>query len=492
MSIEQAILRIGQQKPDVLDQLRKVVCEVQSIVSDLNAAPGLIGWDLVCFRAKQLLLTRVGMTSLDLQGFDSFWSFTTRTDYYGPNLVYDPPLVYNLLLRSPHAYHQLKRVYAKLLEACTPSIREDFLEAFFKIRTGHRPQLTETETDILRLGLRKQTLSPSVLAEISRWTKGYISRVASGLKTREAIYEAVRFAYEALALEVVIVLVEMDNLDAELPTDLTRRNPWLYSLFDCKYGNRFVMANLIVPVSWRSMAEIRQWRESLLSAQRVTEVSVFERIEKECWMSFDFSAYDGKSWNITPGLYGTMIRSKYRDNPKELEIQAASPDLEDFTIGEDDIRIISVLHEKGPLSVRDLRRQIGRDYNIVRRRHDELMKRSILRKRVYPSPLFAPDSLTLVVKLNRDDHIRLCNAFSAVPEIYAQRTKEKYSIFILRLPDGESEHVAKTLNDILRGHERWLLQYSDQHFVNWQFPLDRWMNAHREWRIDLNDFGVGR
>jgi len=343
---------------------------------------------------------------------------------------------------------------------------------------------------LFRLALEVQSLSPLLLSRKTGLTKGYVSRVIHGLSETQTLFKAVRFSYEALKLEVLIVLIEMDSLDVTLPQMLTRYNPWLYSLLDCKFGNRFALAHLIVPASWRSLTETKNWQSALRRMPGITEVRVFQRIERDCWRNYNFELYDGHGWRIPSGVYSPTIRELYHKDFGSLPVQVRSPDISRYVLDRDDVRIVSLLHENGPLTVRDLRTRMGRDYNYVRWKLQALKRRQIITLRIHPTSLFATGSLVLVSGIDKPEHDRLCRALSCLPEVYAERMSEGYSIMTMRLAEDQVPHVARDLNQILAGKNRWLLQYADHHFVNWRFPLNRWMDQHREWTIDEKDFGV--
>ncbi|MHA1495625.1 MAG: hypothetical protein ACTSUZ_08160 [Candidatus Thorarchaeota archaeon] len=488
MSISMIIEKIRNENPQVSDKITKVETRIKEIKEEIDAIPQLIGWDLLLFRLKQLLILDVGITSDKLQTFDTFWESTTTKVSHGYNLVYDPPRVYNLLLRYPESFQKLLQSYRELKEAQTPSLRTEYLDAFFHLRVQYRPNLTPGELSILCSIIEDQSRSLSILMKKYGKTKSYFSKIITTLRNKNAFYEAIRFAYSVLSLNVVIVLVEMDNLDADIPIQFSSGNPWIHSLYDCKFGNRFILANLILPVSWRSNDELRMWKEEMLNNNRVTDVHIFERNEQLNWMNFNYSAFSGNGWNTTPTTIGTLIRQMYRKDYSEYD-RSQIPELSNFQISCDDIQMIATLHQQGPISVRQLRSKLSKDYNIVRARYEDLIRRRIIWHRIYPSPLFAPESITIVAKLDDHEHYQICHALTCLPEVYVQRTKCLHSIITMRLPEGSLDYVVATLNEFLRGKERWLLQYTGQQFTNWQFPLDRWVESHRVWTIHDSDFG---
>jgi len=488
MSIKMIFEILQNEHPEKSNLIKAVEGEIDQLSEIFDAVPGLIGWDLLLFRMKQLLMLKCKIDIERLEVLDDLWSSSAKSIRHGYNLIYDPPRVYNLLLRYTDSFQKLMDSYLDLRRADLTNFRDNFLDAFFRLRVRYRPTLTKGELSVLLSCIENQTLSPSIIAKNLVTTKSYVSRIISYLRTKNAFYEAVRFAIAALSLKDVIVLIEMDNLDAEIPPQFSQKNPWLHSLFDCKYGNRFVLINLIVPESWRSMAEIRDWKDEIMQNRRVTDVHIFERNEEYNWMNFDYSSFTGNLWKISPTTLGAQIRQLYEKFPPKCKSDAL-PLLDGFRVDFDDIKMIAYLDRKGPVSIRELRNEINRDYNTVRSRYNELINRKIIRYRLYPSSLFAPESITLVAKLHDNEHFQLCNALACVPEVYAQRTRLQHSVFTVRLPEGSTDYIAKILNELLRGKERWLLQYSDQQFINWQFPIERWDSATREWRILGSDFG---
>ncbi len=488
MQLNDILDRVQQNNPEKVEQIRKIADEVSSILEELNTAPGLIGWDLILFRTKQLLL-RAGISNDDLQILDREWARTTKSSEHRLNLFYDPPRVYNSLLHDSSVFDKLVRVHDDLRERGSTSFREIYLDAFFELRKQLKPTMTKKELEVFRETIRQQTTSPSILSEKIGTTKGYVSRVVKGLLSRGLLSEVVRFSYGALSLKVVIALVEMESLDTELPDYLTRKNPWLYSLFDCKYANRVVMANFIVTMSWRSREEMQQWKEQLLSYPSVKDVKLIERDEKKSWMSFDYSRFDGKDWNVIPGEFGVLVKSRFREQSVPSGIRATVRNLRGFKVTNIDVQMIAILYENGALSIREIRQHMGLDYNTVRKAYNRLKERGVIWNRIHPSPLIAPENITLVVEADEVLHAKLCSAFSICPEVYAQRGSGDSSIFMLRLPDGHGISVGRTLNEILRGTRRVLLQFGEHHFTNWKFPLERWDDQYKEFRLDSNDFG---
>jgi len=464
--------------------------DILELSEELNAQPETIGWDLVCFRAKQQLIDTYEVDPLVIGYWDDFWSRSTKTIRHSASHLYDPPRVYNLLLHRKGVFEELKESYLMLKESSAASLPDDFLDVFFKIRNSVTPQISSGEMEVFCAAIEKQTLSPSRLSEIVGTSKGYVSRILGSLEKRRLLTEAVRFSYRALKLKVMAFLIEMDNLDAPLPRGFTSRNPWLHGVTDCKFGNRFIMAYFIVPLTWRSRRELQQWRSRLLSIPRITEVHILERIEQKCWRNYNYESFDGSEWHISTGTYAPLIRERMSKSLDELPTQATPPDLDGFVLKTLDVEIIGTMWESGRLSVRQLRETLSRDYNAVRERYRELKNRNILKVRVHPTSLFAPGNMTLVSHIDEKTHIQLTYGLTCLPEVYAERTQGGYSVHTIRVPEGYEDDVADTLNNILEGTERWIMQHTDRTFANWSFPMDRWMPQHREWRVDDTDFGV--
>ncbi|MGV9170335.1 MAG: hypothetical protein ACOC38_10400, partial [Promethearchaeia archaeon] len=218
---------------------------------------------------------------------------------------------------------------------------------------------------------------------------------------------------------------------------------------------------------------------------------ILERIERKCWRNYNYEWFDGSEWCIPTGTYVPLIKSGMTEGPDKLPTQATPPSLDGFVLKTLDVKIIGTMWESGRLSVRQLREALSRDYNAVRERYLELKNRDILKVRVHPTSLFAPGNMTLVSHIDEKTHIHLTHALTCLPEVYAERTQEGYSIHTIRVPEGHEDNIADTLNSLLEGTERWLMQHTDRTFANWSFPMQRWMPQHREWRVDDTDFGVG-
>lgn len=475
------------QQAEATSQLTNDILELSG---ELNAQPGTIAWDLVCFRAKQQLMDTYKVDPLVIGYWDDFWSRTTKTIRHSPSHLYDPPRVYNLLLHSDSVFEELKQSYLMLQKSKGASLPDDFLDVFFRIRNSVSPQISHGEMEIFRAAIDEQTLSPSKLSEVVDTSKGYVSRIVGSLVERGLLTEAVRFSYRALKLKVMALLIEMDNLDAALPQGFTSDNPWLHSVTDCKFGNRFIMAYFIVPLTWRSRRELSSWQRRLLTIPRVTDVHILERIEHQCWRNYNYEWFDGSEWHLPTGTYAPFIKSRMTEGVEVLPTQATPPELDNFVLQTFDVEILGTLWESGRLSVRELREQLSKDYNAVRKRYSELVDRNILRVRIHPTSLFAAGNMTLVSHLDESMHTRLTHALTCLPEVYAERTRDGYSIHTVRIPEGHEDTVADTLNTILKGKERWLMQHTDRTFANWSFPMDRWMPQHREWRVEESDFGV--
>jgi len=487
--IRDVILGLERLRPGARDVLKSIASEAESLQQELRAAPRTIAWDLVCFRVAQLLHTCLGLSPLELRPWDSFWAATSSSHGLYTNQVYDPPRVYSTMLQFPEVFDKLRDAYLELLETSGTQLREDFLKIFFRVRASLIPQLSPGELRVFRLALKMQSLSPGTLASEIGTTKGYVSRIVSGLRRKSMLWEVVRFSYKALGLQVLIVMIELNDLDAELPVPFTRENPWLYSIFDSRMGTRFAIAHFIVPRSWRSQSEARAWADKLLEYEQVTNARVFQRDESACWRHYNYEPFDGQKWQVTSGLYGPMLRAAFKEPAQPLETQALEPDLHSFSLDSIDIQIIDVLLQEGPLTIRALRKKLRRDYGLVYKRYTTLKKRNIITTRVIPSPFLAPGLIVIMAKVDNDDHRRLCNAFKCLPEVYAERTTEEYSVFTLRVPEEHIRTVVDDVNDIMVGRDRWMTYHGNMHFVSWRLPIDRWMESYKEWRIDENDFG---
>ena len=488
--IEEIIHRLRNEFPEHDEQLIAIGREARSLQSRLRATPKTIGWDLLCFRVKQLMIQRVGIVPLLLTRFDRQWEATTETHEHDSGVLYNPPQAYSTMLGSPQAFDRLLNAYEILIEKSGSRFREDYLNTFFKVRGEIIPRLTQSQLKIFKYVLSNQTTSPTQIAQALEMTKGYVSRVIGELKDKYVISERVRFSYGALGLQTIIAIIEMDSLDVELPHAFTRKNPWLYSIFESRIQRHFAIAHFIVPLSWRSPSELGMWAKRIAEEEHVVSAQVWRRNERANWMNYNFDAFDGRTWNVPSGVYSPQIHSGFRAKPPPIEPQVAEPNLEGFFIDGLDIRIIHELVTRGPLTVRELRAILGKDYNVIQTKYYNLRERKIIVNRVHPSPLFAPGTVLAVAKLNDEYHRRLCNAVSCLPEVYTERTYEGYTVFTLRVPEKHTRDVITDLNDILEGHERWLTYHGDMHFFNWTFPMDRWMEGYREWYILENDFGA--
>ncbi len=495
---KKAVTRIGQliellkdiwnEKSSELDQISDEAAEMQE---SLFAAPGTIGWDLVCFRVEQLLRDRLGLSWDELKNWEQLWASTTKIRGDLTSRIYDPPGAYYLFLQAPDRFEHLIRIYRELLNQSETAVVEDFLKAFFRIRADLTPRLTARELDVFRLALEQQTLSPTKLARQLGMTKGYVSRVINSLKERVILWERVRFSFKALGLQVLIALVELTSLDAELPPAFSANNPWLYSLFESRMGSHFAIAHFVVPDSWRSQSEARNWVRKLSELDDVRFVNVFNRIEPMNWMHFNYNMFNGVTWEVQTGIFSPMMRSGFTREIDDMSQQSLESDLERTLLDETDIQIISHLTSKGPLTLRELRNILKKDYNFVVERHNRLREHNVIINRVIPTPLFAPGVIVVMTKIPHKLHLQLCNAVSCLPEVYAERTVEGYTSLVLRVPEEHVRDIVEDLNDFLRGRKRWITYLGDMHFIKWKLPVHRWLDGYKDWWISDVDFEVG-
>ncbi|MHA1781342.1 MAG: MarR family transcriptional regulator [Candidatus Thorarchaeota archaeon] len=488
IKVSQLILQLRKEWPERAEGIEKIAEKIDQVQTDLNAARGTLGWDLVCFRAKQMLLQELNLSAMEISAWDRLWATTTKPIEHESGLLYNPPSAYTTMLASETAFDQLADSYKQLVETSGNRIREDFLTIFFRVRASMIPHLTPSERKVFLYVVENQTVSPTEIAKNLGTTKGYISRVLRTLREKRVIAEFFSFSYTALKLKVLNVVIEMDSLDAQLPDMFTRKNPWLYNVFESKMGKRFAIANFIVPVSWRSASALRTFAEKLTQFEHITSAKVLQRKEASCWRHYNYREFNGSEWQITAGTYSPRIRAGFKKQPTSLQIQALQPDMDGFILDDLDIRIIETLYKYGPLTIRQLREFIGRDYNLVLSRYSDLVRRHIIETRAAPNPLFAPGMVVVMAQVSDEEHLRLCNAFSCLPEAYLQRTKEGYTICTLRLPEAYVRDVVRDANDILAGKERWLTYHGNMHFFNWTLPVERWLSGYREWWIHDNDF----
>lgn len=490
--ISELIRHLRDAWPDHSHELDQIMREAVMLQETLFAAPGTIGWDLVCFKVELLLKERLGLDWGALRVWEQLWASTTKIRGDITSRVYDPPSAYYLYLNAPERFEHLVQIYKKLLSQSGETIVEDFLKAFFRIRADLTPKLTPRELDIFRLALKYQTLSPTFLAEKIGTTKGYVSRVINGFKKRVILWERVRFSFKALGLQVLIALVELRDPDTSLPPAFSTSNPWLYSVFESKMGAHFAIAHFVVPDTWRSHSEARTWVSRLNELDEVKFVNVFNRIESMNWVHYNYDLFTGKRWELPTGVFGPMIRAGYDEGTFEHSMEPVESDLERYHFDQTDIQIVSHLTSKGPLTVRELRNILKKDYNFVVERLNRLRSHNVVVNRVLPTSLFAPGVIVIMVKVSQQTHDQLCNAVSCLPEAYAERTTEGYTSLVLRVPEDHVRDIVEDINDLLKRKQRWMTYLGDMHFIKWKLPADRWLDGYKDWWISDNDFKVGQ
>ncbi len=475
---------------EVTAVLSEISREAQTLQDQLQAVPGTLAWDIVAFRVGQLLTQRLNWGIRDLERWERLWERTTVRRTTARNVIYNPPRAYRVFLHDEDAFRTLRDTYEGLLSQRGSRLREDFLDVFVRMRAEKRPYLTPGQLEVFREAIAMQTMSPSVLAERMGKTRGYVSRVLSDLSDRSILWEQIRFSYRALNLQVIVVFVEFEDLDTPLPKVFTANNPWLYSIFESRVGAHFAIVNFILPRSWRSRVETREWARRVEEWSGVTRAVVMTREEQLCWRSYNYKFYDGRQWRIPSGVYGPLLRSGFERAADSLPVQILEPNLEGLRLKSRDIVMIEYLRRNGPVPIRVLRRDLRRNYNAVMRRYNELQQRRVITTRVNPTPLLAPGMVIALVRTDRRLYAKLCNTLSVLPEVYAEYLSDNHAVLTIRVPE---EHVRPTiddLNDLLRGHDRWLTYHGHMHFVDWRLPVERWLNAYGDWWIHDEDFRV--
>ncbi|MDF1541291.1 MAG: hypothetical protein P1Q69_20505 [Candidatus Thorarchaeota archaeon] len=471
----------------LLSQLER---ELNDLSLEFDDEPSTFGWDLMCFKIHRILREDASTSRAVIRQWDMFWSNTSKQHRYSTNLNYDCPRVYTILDTCEAAFSRLAAAYTSLRSLPPTEFDRGYLDSFFKIRLSCKPILTQNEREYFIRILEMQTFSPSLLGRTMEQTTSHASKIVARLSKKHYLTERISMAYAAVRMKVIFLMIEMDSLDANLPISLSHKNPWIYSLFDCKYGNRFVLVHLIVPDQKHVEDLIDDWCKRIQEIPCVRVVNVFYRVETQSWRHFNYDWFDGERWRIPGELYGPHIKASFNSSsPSPLE-KVPPPNLEGYQLRKEDVRILSEFWMNGPLPLRLIRERVGMDYTYVRKRLRELFDRSIMKKRIQPSQFFATEALVLVAELPIEKHHRLCRALSVVPELYSMRTSSGHSFIILRLPDGQSPFLSSDLRELLVGNNLWLNQYIDMIFVDWAFPIERFNEYKHKWIVRERDFST--
>ncbi len=467
----------------------RILPEIEKLTEELEAKPATIGWDLICFRTRQL------MKNLHLGGsvinrWNQFWANTSRQHRYSLNLNYKCPKVYQSLDYCDYAFEILKDIYISLKSVSDEELVQTYLDAFFKLRTRCLPSLTPSEREVFLAIIKEQSLSPSLLAERLGRTQGHMAQIAKTLLSKQILVHSIHLDLTALNLKVMFGLVELDNANVTLPACFSTENPWIYSLYDSNLGNRFILASFIVPDIERTDGIIDKWVSKLREYRGVSDVHVFTRDERFNWRHLNYDLYDGKRWNIPNMFYGPSVKSKFKSDEIEPIKHDPPSRTKGYSLSLDDLKIINEFWMNGPLPVRTVRKQLKKDYNYVRMRLNDLYSRGIIRERIWPSPIFASEALSLVAEISLEEHTRLSRALEVIPEVYSMRSYTDQSIFFLRLPEGQSPFLASDIRSLLQASKLWLNQYFDELFVDWAFPISRFQESDKTWIIKESDFKV--
>ncbi|RLI48911.1 MAG: hypothetical protein DRO73_07925 [Candidatus Thorarchaeota archaeon] len=481
------VLSLTEVWPERVEEIQAVAEEAGVLQRDLGAVPGTIAWDLACFRVEQILMTQLHLPPCDMEAWESLWASTTKMRMWGSGLAYRPPYVYLTLLKFPDAFSSLSEMYKRHLHESGENVREAFLRDFFDFCAKKTPRLSAGQMRVFRFVLENQTVSPNAVAESLGTTKGYASRIVNDLKRRSVIWEIARVSLPAIGLKTVVLVADLDSPTTPMPLALQHPCPWLYNLFRTRTGDSFLVANFIVPASWQAEINGRHFVESIAHSSGVSRVRVSDRVESYCYNHYNYSGFDGREW----APYEQMsedFRSCFKQSNNPVNYTIPAPDLEEFELEKSHMDIISAFVNDRVMSVRGLRKRLKRDYNYVLETLSDLRARDILGTRIVPTPLFASGMIIMVVPVDEDRYTRLCNTFSYLPEVYAQRTDDGWGVFMLRTPERYTRRYFDDIRALMMYDDMLLSYHGNMHFFGWKMPVDRWDPATKEWVVRDDDF----
>ncbi len=486
LTIKDMVYSLVDKWPEQSEEISKIAEAAERLTRELGAYPGTIAWDIICFRVSQLLMTRLDLPECDIDIWEKMWARTTRPRKCEDGQIFWSPYIYRSLLRFNDAFDSLLVMYRRRLEEGGIQYRELFIQDLFEYSSIKKPKLSAGELRVFRTALKKQTISPNELSIELGTTKGYVSRVINSLRRRSILWPVPTVSFSSIGLKIIIVVIEYEHNNIKLPSVIEGGHPWVYNILQAKRGNTFTVVHLIVPKWWNLYSDGRIWFESLKASKGVARVFSGERERKWCWSNTNYEHFDGIQWPEYEHFRASLLTAFKGE--ESFSIPPDEVDLDGFVLDDLHVSVIGTIVNDLIISVRDIRKRLGLQYNTILNVVSDLRSRLILRERIVCSSIYAPGTLILVTRSDLPSYYKLCNVFSCLPEVYTQRTTDGLSTIIARVPARFAHHIYDDVRANLDGEDILMSYHMGPHLFRWKLPVDHWDSDSRQWHVRDDEF----
>jgi len=461
-----------------------------NILSEYEAEPEKVSWDLACFRGKQILYHEYNIEKLKF--WDDFWQKRTKSRLMGFKQIYSPPNSYNPLLRIEKASIDLFTLYNTFKEKFTKFDENLFLYSFYRYRNSQTPIITQLEKEILSTALKLQTRDNTKISKKIGKSIGLVSRYINTLRDHDLIYIGTSINLHAIGLNSYAIYLKTNNMPIERILPDSR---WIYKTYKSFIKYDTFLRYYVIPANNDGMHAIKSMRERLRNLKKQGAILKFHILERseEVIVNFNLEYYDcnRKGWNIPLLTYYPLLISRWNmdhEIPDHVIWRKHS-----FTklkkITKLDLDILNTYYKYGQISNSQLREILNVKTSRITNSIKKLRTSGAISERIQLNPMFNPEGLLLFTQIKNDDFKRIISTFSILPEFYLERYRTDVNsiIAVIRHPIGQTAEVALALEKIFEDMEHEIFILPELYGISWNIPIDQWSESEQKWKIDIKE-----
>ncbi len=463
----------------------KRIKDIVKFYNENEIEQNTIQWDILMFMFLDAIKNKASKKVLNK--FLDFWRKTTHPRKKIRNFIYNPPNDYLQILHEPRILSRILEIYN--IYKMKPNFEEEFLKSFHNIVKSIRIKFTDNEFNILKCALELNTINAKQIASKINKNYTYVDRIIKKLVNENILIVRPRFSFASLKLMRIFAVIEYfkrENIKYI-------RSPWVYSQSITKYGTPINTVHFLVPESWKVPDICRRIKSNLNKDNNVRNVEIYKVLPEVFKRPRNFEFFDYKSGKWISDKSKIMIEIEKRwDSGKHVEYKIIERNKHPY-LTKTELKILKAYWDYGNLPLKKLREKVGIDYNKLRTLVKEL-KKKILVNQITISGRLIPHNLTIISNLSREEHARLLYALNILPEVYSYRyinginNNEEISLIHLRLVEEQIDAVTDAVTKILKTKIKWILPTYTISEINWTIPIDRWLEAYQEFKIDDDDF----
>ncbi len=475
--------------PENIDQ-NDFISRFIKIVTEYDAKPNEISWDLACFRGKQILYDEYKVRRLKF--WDEFWGNHTKGKRLVIGQSYSPPNSFNPLLRNENASNDLFILYQEFKEQIENFDENLFLHSFFRYRNTQTPVITDLEKEIINTALIHQTRDNTKIAEKIMRSESLVSRCINDLRELDLLYIGNAINLHAIGLNTYAVYLKLNDISID---EILPQSRWIFSTYRSYLKTDTFLRYYIVPASpdgYQAINNMRKKLRELAKEHKVLRFNILERSE-HIFVNFNLEHYNcnTNSWEIPLYSYYPLLLARWNESPGiPSHVIKRTKDYSKLKyISQTDIDIINAYFRYGQISNKQLRNLLKIKNKTISESIKRLRDANIIKERIQLNSAFYPEGLLIFSEIGNKSVDRIVSTFAILPEFYL----ETYSIdtrsiiAIIRMPSGQTSEVALALERIFENDRHEIFILPELYGIAWSLPIKSWNEKEQKWEINSEE-----